>query len=164
MSKLFGQVGRVDKRVLVQTFFCPYQASRYVGQTQFGQSDICPNFCSFFWDPSLSHIIFLFLDLRFLSKVSFKWSSLFLFFDQRTHFLYSYTIYMPSFKLISWKNSILNTPPSPSLQIILSNNCVVWRIENLSSFGSFLLRKFSIKRTAIQLTRHFMKELDCKII
>ena len=121
-------------------------------------------FVVFFWDPSLSHIIFLFLDLRFLSKVSFKWSSLFLFFDQRTHFLYSYTIYMPSFKLISWKNSILNTPPSPSLQIILSNNCVVWRIENLSSFGSFLLRKFSIKRTAIQLTRHFMKELDCKII
>ena len=36
MSKLFGKVGRVDKRIHVQTFFCPYQGTRQVGQTYFG--------------------------------------------------------------------------------------------------------------------------------
>ena len=36
MSKLFGQVGRLENRELVQTYFCPYQGTRQVGQTQFG--------------------------------------------------------------------------------------------------------------------------------
>ena len=33
MSKLFGQVGRVDRRILVQIHLCPYQATRQVGYT-----------------------------------------------------------------------------------------------------------------------------------
>ena len=36
MSKLFGEVGRVDRRIFVQTYFCPYQGTRQVGQTHFG--------------------------------------------------------------------------------------------------------------------------------
>ena len=36
MSKLLGQEGRVDKRELVQTFFCLYQGTRQVGQILFG--------------------------------------------------------------------------------------------------------------------------------
>ena len=36
MSNLFGQVGRVENRVIVKTYFCPYQGTGQVGQTQFG--------------------------------------------------------------------------------------------------------------------------------
>ena len=52
MSKLLGQVGRVDRRELVQTFFCPYQGTRQVGlgQTQYGHMSIIPYF---FWNALL---------------------------------------------------------------------------------------------------------------
>ena len=36
MSKLFGEVGRVDRRIFVQNDFYPYLGSRYVGYTHFG--------------------------------------------------------------------------------------------------------------------------------
>ena len=51
MSKLLGQVSRVEKKVLVQTYFCPYQGSRQVRQTQFGHMSKLSHF--FLLDPSL---------------------------------------------------------------------------------------------------------------
>ena len=35
MSKLFKEVGRVDMRIFVTSYFCPYQGTRQVGQSHY---------------------------------------------------------------------------------------------------------------------------------
>ena len=72
MSKLFGEVGRVDRRIFVQTYFCPYQGSRQVGQTPFGHMSKISQF--FLLDPLLTEYDrFYFYPIKILLEVGELW-------------------------------------------------------------------------------------------